>query len=94
MPDRTKIFTCCYCSTRAVMRLDERRHELVCSGCGAPLHHMKPLPAPERQKQHTKPKTLHAPYPKHKKSSKKKRRKPTFSRMMEKLWDEVEDIFD
>lgn len=40
-----KIATCCYCGTRAALRFDKGRHELVCSACGAPLHEMKALKA-------------------------------------------------
>ena len=47
MPEGTKIATCCYCGTRAVLRLDRDRHELACSACGAPLHEMKALPVTE-----------------------------------------------
>jgi len=39
-----KIATCSYCGTRAALVLDQGRHELVCSACGAPLHDMKALP--------------------------------------------------
>lgn len=39
-----KIATCCYCGTRAVLRFDRGRHELVCRACGAPLHNMKAMP--------------------------------------------------
>lgn len=38
-----KIATCCYCGTRATLVLDNTRHELVCSSCGAPLHDLKRL---------------------------------------------------
>ena len=41
----TKIATCCYCGTRAALVLTgKHRHELSCSGCGAPLHDLKMLP--------------------------------------------------
>lgn len=44
MPQGTKIATCCYCGTRAALVLTgERRHELACSSCGAPLHDLKML---------------------------------------------------
>ena len=40
----SKIATCCYCGTRAVLNLRGKdRHELACSNCGAPLHEMKML---------------------------------------------------
>lgn len=45
MPQGTKIATCCYCGTRAALVLrGERRHELSCASCGAPLHDMKLMP--------------------------------------------------
>ncbi len=41
----TKIATCCYCGTRAVLALKgEVRHELACTKCGAPLSKIKMLP--------------------------------------------------
>lgn len=40
---QTKIATCCYCGTRAALVLNQAKHELVCSSCGAPLHNMKAL---------------------------------------------------
>ena len=52
-----KIATCCYCGTRAVLVLDESRHELVCSACGAPLHDMKFMPQPTEKAQ-KKPKPV------------------------------------
>ncbi|MHA7852127.1 hypothetical protein [Roseovarius sp.] len=39
-----KIATCNYCGTRAALVLDQGRHELSCSACGAPLHDMKFMP--------------------------------------------------
>jgi hypothetical protein len=44
-----KIATCCHCSTRAVLSFDRARHELVCSGRGAPLREMKSLPIENRR---------------------------------------------
>lgn len=57
-----KIATCCYCGTRAVLVLDETRHELTCSACGAPLHDMKFMPqSPDKkQKKPSKPKVSYA----------------------------------
>ncbi|MDA7427141.1 hypothetical protein PGB28_01625 [Primorskyibacter aestuariivivens] len=46
MPQGTKIATCCYCGTRAALVLrGDKRHELACSSCGAPLHDMKLMPS-------------------------------------------------
>ncbi|MFZ7093110.1 hypothetical protein [Primorskyibacter sp. 2E233] len=39
----TKIATCTYCGTRAALVINQQRHELVCSSCGAPLHDLKML---------------------------------------------------
>lgn len=47
MPQTVKIATCCYCGTRATLRLDKARHELACAACGAPLRQMKALPSHE-----------------------------------------------
>jgi len=47
MRPNAKIATCCYCGTRAALVLDEARHELACSACGAPLHDLKALPVRE-----------------------------------------------
>lgn len=45
MGKNTKIATCCYCGTKAVMQLggSSERHELTCASCGAQLHDMKML---------------------------------------------------
>lgn len=44
MSRNVKIATCCYCGTRAALRLCGReRHELACAACGAPLRAMKRL---------------------------------------------------
>lgn len=46
MPHQMKIATCCYCGKRAALVLKgDQRHELVCSGCGAPLHRLKMMPS-------------------------------------------------
>ena len=90
----TKIATCCYCGKRAALILKGReRHELACSGCGAPLHDMKMLktPAPEAAPQKRAPV---APYLKHPRPKPKKRR-PAFSRrLVARIFDELEDVLD
>ena len=101
MAGATKIATCCYCGTRAMMRLGGKvQHELVCSNCGAPLHALKWLKEPKPAK--AKPKTRPAPRPgrydddyRHRKRQKpRKRRKGLFHKAFEELFDVVEDIFD
>jgi hypothetical protein len=47
---QTKIATCSYCGRRQTLRpLAREGHELACSACGAPLHEMKWLKAPEAE---------------------------------------------
>jgi len=48
-----KIATCNYCGTRAALVLDQGRHELSCSACGAPLHDMKFMPQQEDARKKT-----------------------------------------
>lgn len=66
------------------------RHELSCSGCGAPLRELKMLradraagaaPVPSRS-------------PKSAKRKKTKRRKGLMTRVLDEAWDLVEDILD
>ena len=98
-----KIATCCYCGTRAALIMDQRRHELACSSCGAPLHDLKMLPkadvrgaaaksAPARRQ----PKAMHPkqPYAKPRKVKKRSKRKGIWRKIVEEVWDEIEDIFD
>jgi transcription initiation factor TFIIIB Brf1 subunit/transcription initiation factor TFIIB len=109
-----KIATCSYCGTRATLILDQGRHELVCSACGAPLHDMKALPkahgsprkrapaatAPKRAGARRRVKVDWAAERAQalgEESARKPRRKPRKSlayRMMEEVWDGIEDIFD
>ena len=105
-----KIATCSYCGTRAALVFDEGMHELTCRACGAPLHEMKMMPhAYEKKPQKPKGKPAkkyrdrreaspEAPRREWRdwpaKYSRKKRRKPMFGRVLEELWDVVEDIID
>ena len=83
-----KIATCCYCGTRAALRLRGReRHELACSNCGAPLHELKMLKAPERPKVHRKERSKP-------KERRKKRGRSLSQRFLSEIWDVAEDIFD
>ena len=91
----TKIATCCYCGTRATLTLKGReRHELACSNCGAPLHHMKMLKAePARRPEPARFASSEArAYRKPKK--KKKRGKSLGQRFLGEVWDIAEDVFD
>lgn len=99
-----KIATCCYCGNRAALVLaGQERHELACSGCGAPLHNLKMLPkatvqapAKAKPKGRRAPKTTHPkqPHPRPRKVEKRKKRKGILGRIVEDIWDEIEDIFD
>ncbi len=101
-----RIATCNYCGTRAVLVFDEARHELTCSACGAPLHDMKFMPQPvERQpKKSSKTKSAKGAAAasvgsagwgfKDRKTKKKHKKKPMFRRVLEDIFDEIEDIFD
>jgi len=97
-----KVGTCNYCGTRAALVLSgDKRHELACSTCGAPLHDLKIMPksAPTRRSYKASPAPSHdramsqraKSGKKHKKSKKKKSFK---QRAWSEIWDIVEDIFD
>ena len=92
----TKIATCCYCGTRAALVLTgKHRHELSCSGCGAPLHDLKMLPKDrtgDREILHDRPRK--SGKPRSEKPKKKKSRKFTFGKILEEAFDTIEDIFD
>ena len=102
MPHATKIATCCYCGTRAALVLRGKdRHELACSGCGAPLHVLKSLRPPAQRKGerelvgHQKSRRKVAPpYPESSSGRPKKRRKSMIKRVFEEAVDLIEDIFD
>lgn len=99
-----KIATCCYCGTRAALVLRGReRQELSCSKCGAPLHNLKMLPiqsarraAPVTTSPRTKPKAVHPkqPHPRPRKVKKYKKSRGLWGKIVEEIWDEIEDIFD
>ena len=100
MQPNVKIATCCYCGARTMLKPTARDgHELACGSCGAPLHNLKWLKAPEPKRKPAKPaKPAHLTWQtlpkKRKKSKPKKRRKSFFSDMLEEAWDFAEDIFD
>ncbi|WP_281984078.1 hypothetical protein [Thalassorhabdomicrobium marinisediminis] len=105
----TKIATCCYCGTRAALRLrGAERHELSCASCGAPLRNMKEMPVARAAGQSTgKParnpaKPVAAPSAKRSRPDrtetrnpkKRRNRKGLWRKIAEEVWDEIEDIFD
>ena len=96
MYHNTKIATCCYCGTRAALVLKGRdRHELACSGCGAPLHNLKALKVPERDAPRRKVAYHGMPKPSdHKKKPKKSKQKSRVRHLFGEAFDLLEDIFD
>ncbi|MDJ0826872.1 MAG: hypothetical protein QNJ16_15345 [Rhodobacter sp.] len=96
MAHPTKIATCCYCGTRAALVLTGReRHELACSGCGAPLHELKAIPVSAKRKPQSNPwPSAEARRPKPKKKPKKSKRKSRFGYLAREAFDLIEDIFD
>ncbi len=104
MPHATKIATCNYCGTRAALVLTGAvRHELACSGCGAPLHDLKLMPAargserktskPARYGGHDRYDRPDTPKPA-RKPPKRKKRKSTARWILGEAVDLIEDIFD
>jgi PHP family Zn ribbon phosphoesterase len=89
-----KLATCCYCGTRATLRLSADRHVLACGGCGAPLTRMKPLRPEEAAEAARHPHPKHPVPLKRRKKRKAKRRKGLFEKIVREVWDEIEDIFD
>lgn len=95
----TKIATCCYCGTRAALVLRGKdRHELSCSGCGAPLHDLKSLRKDksgerealrDRSSDRVRAEKVRKP-----KTSKKKRPARRFAKFLDEAFDVIEDIFD
>lgn len=104
MPNGTKIATCCYCGARAALVLDRRRHELACGSCGAPLHEMKSLPvsaSPKPVEPARAPRGSRRPAPGSAAArrpmpprKRKRRRKSGIRRVLEEVWDVLEDVFD
>lgn len=86
--------TCCYCGRRSSLRV--RGHALACGSCGAPLTRMKAL-SPERAEVAAThgPRAMDRPTPvPRKKGRRKKKSKAPVYRIVKKIWDEIEDIFD
>ena len=92
----TKIATCCYCGTRAVLKLvGDVQHELACASCGAPLHDIKQMPIksskPEKKQHYEKPVSYKKPLKSKKKYKKKKK---SFAASLFDDLDDILDIFD
>lgn len=95
----TKIATCCYCGTRAALVLRGKdRHELACANCGAPLHALKMLKAPQAAPEPIPAKKRAAPL---RRSDPERRRKRSPKRtwrwrlrQIAELLDDLEDLFD
>lgn len=108
MPDRTRIATCSYCGTRAVLDFSAGpRHELICTACGAHLSEMKPLradhhgkPSPVRRAPHPDPVPRPAsnPHPAPNPHPAAKLRKPKKGKRrkspLRRFADTLEDAFD
>lgn len=98
-----KIATCCYCGTRAALRLDNERHELACSSCGAPLRDLKQM---NLERRHKEPKHRNEKKDKKSRASSRhyecyepvrkprRRRKSLMKKVFEEAFDVIEDIFD
>jgi hypothetical protein len=98
-----KIATCCYCGTRAALRLDRERHELTCGNCGAPLRDFKQMnvgsrdntPKYRKSKKSKKPRVFSRFRENYEPVRKpRKRRKSLIRKMFEEAFDVIEDIID
>ncbi len=91
---QTKIATCCYCGTKSALVLKgKEQHELSCSSCGAALHNLKHLPKGgwgEHKSKPVKPKRV---APNDRSMRKKKKKKPMGLRILEEVFDVVDDLF-
>lgn len=92
-----KIATCCYCGARSLLRLRGAvQHELSCGSCGAPIRQMKQMPARPMARPAPKPSPA-KPAPERRQRRKNLRKKSPIrgvARLIDDLWDEIEDIFD
>lgn len=89
-----KIATCCYCGTRAALKLcGTVQHELACASCGAPLHEIKQMPMQKAKRETVQ--HYDAPRPGKKGASYgKKQKKKKSKRWGGKLFDGLDDVFD
>lgn len=94
MPD-AKIATCCYCGARTTLRPTARDgHALACASCGAPLTRMKPLRPAQAEAAAAHPRTAKPVPLKPRKRKKPKKRRSLLHKIVEEIWDEIEDVFD
>ncbi|MEL6197478.1 MAG: hypothetical protein AAFT19_06500, partial [Pseudomonadota bacterium] len=108
-PDR--LLTCCFCGARSILPGGTgAAARLVCHGCGAPIKAIEVLSRPQdRPRKGRKQKGPAIPHPAERphdhlakdrpvRRKRGKRRDPSWSRFVSKMWDEledaVEDIFD
>ena len=104
MAHQTKIATCSYCGRRQTLKPMARDgHELACGACGAPLHEMKWLKAPEPGRKVKRSPPRPAPHgnmadvragrevPQRRR---RKKRKSLLKKVFEEAFDVIEDIFD
>ena len=92
-----KIATCCYCGSRAVLKVDRERHELVCGSCGAPLHEMKSLRSGHEEARReglVKPSRMRDTRPKARARKTRGKRKSLSRKLFSEAFDLIEDIFD
>ncbi|SHG52884.1 hypothetical protein SAMN04488044_0991 [Cognatishimia maritima] len=88
-----KIATCCYCGTRAALKLKgDVQHELACGSCGAPLHEIKQMPLTSRRPEKKQHYETPVSFRKQMKSKKKyKKKKKGF---LSEIFDDLDDIFE
>lgn len=100
-----KVGTCNYCGTRAALVLrGDKRHELACSNCGAPLHDLKFMPKQPEPAQPSAARKSHRAFPasshqramskRDKPGKKHKKKKSKVAGLWGDIWDIVEDIID
>ncbi len=89
-----KIATCCYCGTRAALKLcGTVQHELACASCGAPLHELKQMPM-QSDKREKKQHYETPRYAKKVEKSAKKQKKKKSKSWGKKLFDGFDDVGD
>lgn len=103
MPHATKIATCSYCGRRQALQMTARGgHELACGSCGAPVHEMKWLKAPDPANPRKRSPRAPAPHgrplppmPEDRLPPRPvKRRKPLWRRALGEAWDLIEDVVE
>jgi hypothetical protein len=104
----TKIATCCFCGTRALLTMGPGRHELQCRSCGAPISRLRQVPlaaaqparpaaaAPGKQARPAGPPRPGGRAPAAPPSGRPavRRHRGWLARAWDEIVDEIEDIFD